>query len=87
VLGSGDPTNEFMDSFPLSNIYVGKTSDYHNNDGKKLTTSLQNLYSDLPVALNQNENMYWFVTTPDPFPPGAYTFQYVINIDYQTWAT
>jgi hypothetical protein len=87
VSGGGDPINEFGDYFPLSNIYVGKTSDPANNDGKKLTTSLQDLYRDLPVASNQNKDMYWFVTTPDPFPPGAYTFQYIINIDWQTYAT
>jgi len=85
VWGTADPSNEFGDSFPLSSIYVGQTANPANNDGKKLTTSPQNLYSNLPVALNQN--MYWYITTPDPFPPGTYTFQYVINIDYQTWAT
>ena len=87
VWGSGDPTNEFGDSFQLSNIYIGQTGTSSNNDGKALTTSPQDLYSSLGVASNQNENMYWFVTTPNPFPPGTYTFSYVINVDYQTWAT
>jgi len=87
VWGSGDPTNEFGDSFPLANMYVGQTGTPSNHDEKALTTSPQNLYSSLGVASNQDENMYWFVTTPNPFPPGTYTFTYTINVDYQTWAT
>jgi len=87
ISGSGDPTNEFGDSFPISNIYIGQTGTLSNNDGKLLTTSPQNLYSSLGVAANQNENMYWFVTTPDPCPPGTYTFTYTVSIDIQTWAT
>jgi len=55
--------------------------------GVELSTSPQSLYSSLAVALNQNKDTYWFITTPDPFPPGTYTFTYVISIDYQTWAT
>jgi hypothetical protein len=87
VWGGADPVDQYNDTFPLSNIYVGLTGTLSNNDGKKLTYSAQNLYSSLPVAANQNENMYWFVTTPNPCPSGTYTFSYVINIDYQTWAT
>jgi hypothetical protein len=87
VWGGADPINQYNDTFPLSNIYVGQTGTLSNNDGKKLNYTAQNLYSSLGVAANQNENMYWFVTTPNPFPPGTYTFAYVINIDYQTWAT
>jgi hypothetical protein len=87
IYGPADPTNQYGDSFPLSNIYVGQTATASNNDGKKLTYSAQNLYSNLPVAVNQNENMYWFATTPNPFPPGTYTCAYVINVDFQNWAT
>ncbi len=87
ISGSGDPTNGYGDSFPLSNVYVGQTNLAVNNDGIKLTTSSQNFMTNLVVALNQNENMYWYATTPDPFPPGAYTFTYAINIDFQSYAT
>jgi hypothetical protein len=87
IYGPGDPANQYGDTFPLSNIYVGQTGTPSNNDGRKLAYSSQNLYSSLPVAASQNENMYWFTTTPNPFPPGTYSFSYVINIDIQTWAT
>jgi hypothetical protein len=86
-MGGADLIDQFSDTIPLGNVYVGKTAPASNNDGDKLTISPQTLYSNLGVAASQNENMYWFITTPSPCPPGTYTFTYVINIDYQTWAT
>jgi hypothetical protein len=85
--GGGDPTNEYGNSFPLSNIYVSQTSSASNNDGVELSTSPQSLYSNLTVASSQNVNTYWFVTTPDPFPPGAYTFGYTVSVAFRDWAT
>jgi len=87
IRGGGDPTNEYGDTFPLSNIYDGQTTPASNNDGKKLTTSAQDWKTGLGVALDSQQPMYWFVTTPDPFPAGSYTFTYYINVDLQTWAT
>jgi hypothetical protein len=87
LAGTGNPTNEYGNSIPLSNIYVGKSSSASNNDGIQLTTTLTNLYSSLPVAQNQIENTYWFATTPNPFTPGTYSFQYVVNIAFQNYAT
>ena len=86
VWGNGDPTNEYGDTLPLSNIYISQNP-APDDTGVKLTTSAQMFMNNLPVALNQNESMYWFVTTPDPFPPGTYAFTYYINIDYQAWAS
>jgi hypothetical protein len=84
VYGGGDPTNQYGDSFPLSYIYVGKTSNPANNDGAVLSTSPRVFYSSLPVAANSNLPMYWFVSTPNPFTPGSYTFTYYETIQLQS---
>jgi hypothetical protein len=84
--GSGDLVNEFGDTIPISNIYVGKTSSPLNNDGVVLTTSAKALYQNLPVASGSTLNMYWYITTPDPFPAGTYTFTYYDNVDFQSLA-
>ena len=78
-------TNEFGYSISVSNLHIGKNPT-PDNTGFDLSTSPQTFIS-MPVAFNQNQNMYWYVTTPDPFPPGTYTFTYIISVDYQTWAT
>ena len=84
VYGNGDLMNQYGDSFPLSDIYVGKTSSPANNDGVVLSTSPGLFYSNLPVAANSNLPMYWFVSTPNPFTPGAYTFTYYEIIQLQS---
>jgi len=84
VYGSGDPMNQYGDSFPLSYIYVGKTGSSANNDGVVLSTSPKYLYSSLPVAANSNLPMYWFISTPNPFTPGTYTFTYYETIQLQS---
>jgi hypothetical protein len=86
LLGSGDPTNQFGDSFPLANIYVGKTANAANNDGIKLAVSATSLYTSMQVQAGATRNMYWFVTTPDPFGAGTYTFVYTVNIIFQTYS-
>ena len=78
-------TNEFGYSISVSNLYIGKNPT-PDSTGFDLSTSPQT-FTSMPVAFNQNQNMYWYVSTPDPFPPGTYTFTYIISVDYQTWAT
>ncbi len=84
VYGGGDPISQYGDTFPLSYIYVGKTSNPANNDGTKLSTSPTVFYSSLPVAASSNLAMYWFISTPNPFTPGAYTFTYYEIIQLQS---
>jgi hypothetical protein len=83
VYGNGDPMNQYGDIFPLSDIYVGKTSGPANNDGVVLSTSPEVFYSGLPVAANSNLPTYWFISTPNPFTPGTYTFTYYEVIQLQ----
>jgi len=84
IYGGGDPTNQYGDTFPLSYICVGKTSNPANNDGAVLSTSPKVFYSSLPVAANSNLPMYWFISTPNPFTPGSYTFTYYEAIQLQS---
>jgi len=84
IYGGGDPTSQYGDSFPLSFIYVGKTSSHANNDGVALSTSSTVIYGSLPVAANSNLPMYWFISTPNPFTPGTYTFTYYEVIQLQS---
>jgi hypothetical protein len=84
VYGSGDPVSQYGDSFPLSYIYVAKTSNPANNDGVALSTSSKVFYSSLPLAANSNLPMYWFISTPSPFTPGSYTFTYYETIQLQS---
>jgi hypothetical protein len=87
IYGSGDPVNQYGDSFPLSNMYVGKTSNPAINDGVALSTSSKVFYSGLPVAANSNLPMYWFISTPNPFTPGSYTFTYYETVQLQSMQT
>ena len=87
VYGSGNPVNQYGDSFPLSYTYVGKTSNPASNDGVVLSTSSTVLYSSLPVAANSNLPTYWFISTPNPFTPGSYTFTYYETIQLQSMQT
>ena len=87
IYGGGDPTSQYGDSFPLSSIYVGKTSSPANNDGVVLSTSPTVIYSSLPIAANSNLAMYWFISTPNPFTPGTYTFTYYETIQLQGMQT
>ena len=84
IYGGGDPTSQYGDSFPLSSVYVDKTSGPGNNDGVLLSTSPTTLYGNLPVAANSNLAMYWFISTPNPFTPGTYTFTYYEAIQLQS---
>ena len=84
VYGNGNPVDQYGDTFTLSSIYVAKTSNPANNDGVLLSTSPVVLYSSLPVAANSNLAMYWFISTPNPFTPGTYTFTYSETIQLQS---
>jgi hypothetical protein len=87
IYGNGDPANQYGDSFPLSYIYVGKTGNPANNDGVVVSTSSKVFYSSLPVAANANLPTYWFISTPNPFTPGSYTFTYYETIQLQSMQT
>ena len=84
IYGGGDPVSQYGDTFPLSSIYVAKTSNPANNDGVVMSTSPATLYGSLPVASNSNLAMYWFISTPSPFTPGTYTFTYYEVIQLQS---
>jgi hypothetical protein len=84
VYSSANPMNQYGDTFPLSYVYVGKTGNPANNDGVVLSTSSTVFYSNLPVAANSNVAMYWFISTPNPFTPGTYTFTYYEVIQLQS---
>jgi hypothetical protein len=84
VYGGGNPIDQYGDSFPLSYVYIGKTSSPANNDGVVLSTSPTIIYSSLPVAANSNLVMYWFISTPNPFTPGTYTLTYSETIQLQS---
>ncbi len=81
--------NEFGDSFPLGYVYVcsttpvGSCTASGSTTGFHLPQSPQALYSfttgSAGVFAGQAETLYWFLTTPNPFPPGTYTFQYTVD--------
>jgi len=84
LYGGGNPVNQYGDSFPLSYVYVGQTSNPAKNDGVVVSTSPKVFYSSLPVAANSNLPMYGFISTPNPFTPGSYTFTYYEAIQLQS---
>lgn len=68
-------------SFPLANVYVGQTGSAVTNDGKKLTTEFQTLWSAIDAGLESTEKAaYYFITVPDPCISGTYTFTWTVQI-------
>ena len=79
VKGDGDLKNG-SNTIPLSNVYVGKSSPA-SNDGVKLSTTYQNLYTGLSSPDDAVYTTYWFVTVPSDKPNGEYTFTYYIKVE------
>jgi hypothetical protein len=64
----------------LDNVYVGQTASAGNNDGVKLTTSYQDLYTSIDNPDGANYATYWYLTIPDGQPSGIYTFTYYVEV-------
>ncbi len=75
--------NQYGDRFPLSNIVLCQTSPIGSCTGTnalKLSQTSHSLYTNLAVTKSSvNENLNWYLTTPNPFAPGTYSFQYTID--------
>ena len=81
-----NPTNQYGDSFPASNIYVGRTANPANNDGIKLSSFLQDFQTDLAEDEAVSVESYWFVSVPAGTPTGTYTFTYTVDASFYALA-
>jgi hypothetical protein len=82
-----DPVNQFGDTFPASNIYVGQTGNVANNDGVKLSSVFKDFGTELSDAESAAVGSYWFVTVPAGQPTGTYTFTYSVEMAFSSFGS
>jgi hypothetical protein len=85
-LTGGDTTNmedQYGDQIPLSSVTVTQSAacsgTSHCSPSIFLSTSAQNVYSNLAVTASASTSLYWFITAAY-IPPGTYTFQYTVTV-------
>lgn len=68
-------------TWTVDDLYMGQTSSAGTNDGIKLSTSYQTLWSAIPKASESLEKaQYCFISVPDPCIAGDYTFNEIMEI-------
>lgn len=65
---------------PLSNVYVGQSSQSSNNDGIILGTSYKDWKKQIAPSEATVNPSYWFLSVPAGTPSGTYQFKFFIQV-------